>query len=132
MACDFGQDFFGAVVGGAGRWLTRQAGEFQRLGRAVPGAEILGGEVLVLGYTRAAWAWRSNLAQVAVHIAGTHGVHRAVGVLVLEQVLPRQLLATPHHTGHTRVAEGDLLLHTTLAAKTQLQCVATHTGMACA
>ena len=54
----------------------------------------------------------------------------AVLVQVLEQFLPRQLLAAAHHAGHARVVQGSALLHAAFAAKAQLQRAAAHGGVA--
>ena len=84
--------------------------ERERVRRAVPGAEVLGGEV-----------GAARLADVVVDVGRADAAHRAVVVDVLEQVLPRHRLAAPHDAGDARIVERDLVLLAALAAKAQAQ-----------
>ena len=106
----------------------------------MPGAKVLGREMdrlpgsgRTLAVFAAAPARRTcgrDALQIVVHIARAHRVLPAVLVLVLEQLLARQLLAAAHHAGHARVGELGALLHAALAAKAQFQGAAAHVHMA--
>ena len=95
--------------------------ERERVRRAVPGAEVLGGEV-----------GAARLADVVVDVGRADAAHRAVLVDVLEQVLPRHRLAAAHDAGDARIVERDLVLLAALAAKAQLQAIARDRGVAIA
>ena len=86
----------------------------------MPGAEVLGGEVIAPRIRRAV----RDFAQVVVHVARAHGARGTVFILVLEEFLPRQLLAAPHHAGYARVAQFRLLPHAAFAAKAQAKLAA--------
>src|SRR5690606_26927651 len=73
---------------------------------AGPGAVILGGKIAT-----------GHFPEITVHVAGADGSALAVVAQVLEQLLSRQLHAAAHEPGQTPIAQGDLVLHTALAAK---------------
>ena len=110
----------GGLAGGR----RRRAGgaqQLERLHAAVPGAEVLGRVALA--------EHAGGLAQVVVDVARADAAHRAVLVLVGEQLLAGQLLAAPHHPCHARILHGHLVLHPALAAKAQPQAAAAHAGV---
>ena len=87
----------------------------------MPGAEVLGGEVLAHG-----------LAQVGVDIVRADRLHLALVIDILEQVLPRQVLHPPHHPRERGVGQADLALLTALGAEPQAQGAPGHLGVALA
>ena len=122
LAGHLGEDGFGAVTGGVVALRSAgQARQLQRLGGAMPGAKVLGGEVLIAVGAAGGARATSDLTQVTVHVGRAHRVRHAFGIQILKQLLPRQLLAVAHHTRHTRVVKRGLLHDPTFAAKTQRQ-----------
>ena len=114
-----------AAVRGDPARLAGQPRQFERLHRAVPGAEVLRGEALAAQALLAL----DRLAEVVVDVGRRDAVRFAVLAHVLEQRLPRQLLAAAHDLRHARVLERGLVHHAALAAKAQPQRLALHRRM---